>query len=380
MHPCHLWGKLFSRPYNLKRHINEIHTPSHDVATLGWITSTIPPYSGVARPPFSNGIVTPTLPQHDGVTYHQSGVTPATPQCGVTPPRGGVTPPHGGVTPPHGGVTPPNGGVTPPHGGVTPPNGGVTPPNGGVTPPPPPHGRVTLHGGVTPPPHGRVTPQPPPPHGGVTPPNGGVTPPHGGVTPPNGGVTPPNGGVTPPPPPHGRVTLHGGVTPPPHGRVTPQPPPPHGRVTPPPHGGFPPHVGVTPSHGGVTPPFHDGVTPPPPPHDVVNHSMFGMSVTRGSFVFQHPMTMNVCGPTCCGKTTWLKQLLLNVDKMIQTRSHNIFWFYKRLQPIYTELNKKLNNTKFIQCIPPAITNAKFFDDRFPSLFIFDDLMRDSTNK
>ena len=303
IHPCHLWGKLFSRPYNLKRHINEIHTPSHDVATLGWITSTIPPYSGVARPPFSHGRVTPTPPQHDGVTYHQSGVTPATPQCGVTPPQCGVTPPRCGVTP-----------------------------------------------------------------------HGGVTPPHGGVTPPNGGVTPPNGGVTPPPPPHGRVTLHGGVTPPPHGRVTPQHPPPHGRVTPLPHGG------VTPSHGGVTPPFHDGVTPPPPPHDVVNHSMFGMSVTRGSFVFQHPMTMNVCGPTCCGKTTWLKQLLLNVDKMIQTRSHNIFWFYKRLQPIYTELNKKLNNTKFIQCIPPAITNAKFCDDRFPSLFIFDDLMRDSTNK
>ena len=135
-------------------------------------------------------------------------------------------------------------------------------------------------------------------------------------------------------------------------------------VTPLPHGA---RVTPPPPHGGVTP-------PPPPPHDGVNHSMFGVSVTRGPFVFQHPMTMNVCGPTCSGKTTWLKQLLLNADKMIQPRPHNIFWFYKRWQPIYTELRKKLNNIKFIQGIPPTLKNAKFFDERFPTLFIFDDLM------
>ena len=291
MHPCHLCGKLFSRLYNLKRHINETHKASPDVPTThGCITSALPPNSGVAPPPLSHGGDTPIPPQHDGVTYH-----------------------HSGVTPPHGGVTPP-----PLHGGVT-PHGEVTPPHGGVTPPPP-------LGGVT------------PPHGGVSPPHGGVTPPLGGVTPlPLGGVTPPHGGVTPPPPPH-----HGGVTPPlpHHGGVTP-----HGAgVTPPP-----------PPHGGVTP-------PPPPPHDGVNHSMYGVSVTRAPFVFQHPMTMNVCGPTCSGKTTWLKQLLLNADKMIQPRPHNIFWFYKRWQPIYTELRKKLNNIKFIQGIPPTLKNAKFFDE------------------
>ena len=69
---------------------------------------------------------------------------------------------------------------------------------------------------------------------------------------------------------------------------------------------------------------------------------------------------------------------LNADKMIQPRPHNIFWFYKRWQPIYTELRKKLNNIKFIQGIPPTLKNAKFFDERFPTLFIFDDLMRDAT--
>ena len=150
-----------------------------------------------------------------------------------------------------------------------------------------------------------------------------------------------------------------------HYSTPPPPPPPHGGVTPPPP---PPPCG-----GGVTP----SLPSPPPPHDGVNQSMYGVSVTRGPFVFQHPMTMNVCGPTCCGKTTWLKQLLLNVNKMIEPRSHSIFWFYKRWQPIYTELKEKMNNIKFIQGIPPAL-NAKFFDERFPTLFIFDDLMRDAT--
>ena len=139
MYPCHLCGKIFSRMYNLKRHINEIHTASHDVVTRGWITSlTLPAYSGLA-PPLSHGGVTPTPPQHDGITYHHSGVTP---------------PPHGGFTLP----------------------------------------------------------------------------------------------LPPPPPPY------------------------------------------------------DKIITPPPPYDGVNHSMYGVSVTRGPFVFQYPMTMNVCSPTCCGKT------------------------------------------------------------------------------
>ena len=84
-----------------------------------------------------------------------------------------------------------------------------------------------------------------------------------------------------------------------------------------------------------------------------------MNVIEGEFVFQHPMTMNVCGPTSCGKTTWLKQFLLNVNRMLQPRPHCIIWFYKRWQQIYTELKQKLNNIKFIQGIPPALKNAVF---------------------
>ena len=69
-----------------------------------------------------------------------------------------------------------------------------------------------------------------------------------------------------------------------------------------------------------------------------------MNVIEGEFVFQHHMTMNVCGPTSCGKTIWLKQFLLNVNRMIQPRPHYIIWFNKRMQ--------------------------SFFNERFPTLFYF----------
>ena len=178
----------------------------------------------------------------------------------------------------------------------------------------------------------------------------------------------------PPPPPQMPPPPH---LPPPPPQMPQMPPPPQ---IPPPH--LPPPPQIPPPH--LLPPPN---LPPPPPHlppphllPPSPHHLYTpqMNVIEGEFVFQHPMTMNVCGPTCCGKTTWLKQLLLNVDKMIQTRPHNIFWFYKRWQTIYTELKKKLNNIKFIQGIPPALKNAKYFDERFPTLFIFDDLMRDAT--
>ena len=202
---------------------------------------------------------------------------------------------------------------------------------------------------------------------------------HGGITPlhPHGEVTrPPQDVVNPKPSQHDKVTHHSSVEPNPPltcgsggGVTTPPPPPP-----PPPHGGVTPPPPPPPCGGGVTPPPPS----PPTPHGGVNQLMYEVAVTRGPFVFQHPMTMNVCGPTCCGKTTWLKQLLSNVNKMIEPRPHSIFWFFKRWQPIYTELKEKMNNIKFIQGIPPALKNAKFFDERFPTLFIFDDLMRDAT--
>ena len=92
-----------------------------------------------------------------------------------------------------------------------------------------------------------------------------------------------------------------------------------------------------------------------------------------TFIFKHPFTMIVAGPTSCGKTTWIKNLLQQVNSMISPPPLKITWFYKRWQPMYTEMLNTITNMHFIQGVSP--TNI---DSRYPSLYIFDDLMKDAT--
>ena len=48
--------------------------------------------------------------------------------------------------------------------------------------------------------------------------------------------------------------------------------------------------------------------------------------------FKHPFTMIVSGPTGCGKTQWIYNLLTR--DLIHPSPQRIFIFYKRWQPLY----------------------------------------------
>ena len=50
---------------------------------------------------------------------------------------------------------------------------------------------------------------------------------------------------------------------------------------------------------------------------------------NNSIIFQHPFTMIATGPTQCGKTQFIRDLLLS--DMIQPRPERIIYFYKRWQ-------------------------------------------------
>ena len=93
-------------------------------------------------------------------------------------------------------------------------------------------------------------------------------------------------------------------------------------------------------------------------------------------IFQHPFTMMICGPTCSGKTFWVKNLL--ESRPITPLPQQIFWFYRRWQPLYSEIALTIPNIKFIQGIPHDIGNDSYFDARYNTLFIIDDLMKDAT--
>ena len=96
------------------------------------------------------------------------------------------------------------------------------------------------------------------------------------------------------------------------------------------------------------------------------------------FTFKHPFSMTIAGPSCSGKTTWIKQVLKSSDKYIEPTPQNIVWFYKRWQPMYTEMQETIPNIEFIQNIPMNLNDDSLFDTRHPTVIIFDDLMKDAT--
>ncbi|CAC5384203.1 unnamed protein product [Mytilus coruscus] len=84
--------------------------------------------------------------------------------------------------------------------------------------------------------------------------------------------------------------------------------------------------------------------------------------------------MTVSGPTSCGKTYFLKQLLQNLDT-VSPKPQRIIWLYRRWQPLYEEIkNTVLPRVQFIQGIPLDLENDSFLDPTERNLIILDDLM------
>ena len=65
-------------------------------------------------------------------------------------------------------------------------------------------------------------------------------------------------------------------------------------------------------------------------------------------------------------------------EMMQPVPIRIMWFYQRWQPLYSEIKQHIPHMEFVQGIPPTIKRDDFFDTRFPTLFIVDDLMKEAT--
>ncbi|KAK3108257.1 hypothetical protein FSP39_004278 [Pinctada imbricata] len=141
--------------------------------------------------------------------------------------------------------------------------------------------------------------------------------------------------------------------------TTPPPPPPPQGPPPPPPQGLPP--------------------PPPPPPQGLPPPGLSTSSQAGSFKFGHPFTMLVAGPTMSGKSTFVKDLLIYNDVMIQPNPSKIIWIYKRWQPLYDVISKYVSPpVQFIQGLTDEIRRDDFINSRENNLIILDDIQRDAT--
>ena len=87
-------------------------------------------------------------------------------------------------------------------------------------------------------------------------------------------------------------------------------------------------------------------------------------------IFQHPFTCILSGPTMCGKTYLLKEILKNNYVLINQPTQRIIVCYKAWQSFYDEFKRIVPNIKFFE----GIFDIDNVNQNITNLIVFDDLM------
>ena len=94
-----------------------------------------------------------------------------------------------------------------------------------------------------------------------------------------------------------------------------------------------------------------------------------------NFTFTHPFSMIVAGPSRCGKTYWVINLLLNAIERIKPVPEKIVYCYAHWQPKYDVLKKHIDFVQWHEGMP----TKSFLDEISNAILILDDLMAESVN-
>ena len=98
--------------------------------------------------------------------------------------------------------------------------------------------------------------------------------------------------------------------------------------------------------------------------------------TYPEFKFQHMFSMLVVGPSQCGKTYFVQQLLTNkcIDYP-EKKPLQVYWFYNQWQPRYDEIQQVLKKKiRFSQGLPELSEDLHEIKPVHNNILVFDDLM------
>ena len=85
---------------------------------------------------------------------------------------------------------------------------------------------------------------------------------------------------------------------------------------------------------------------------------------------KHPFTGIVAGPTACGKSTWVKNLITYQRDMIDPAPEQVIWFYGEWQPLYDTLSGMVEFREGLADLNTLKTKKR-------TLVIIDDLMTET---
>lgn len=94
------------------------------------------------------------------------------------------------------------------------------------------------------------------------------------------------------------------------------------------------------------------------------------------FKFQHMFSMLVVGPSQCGKTYFVQQLLTkNCIEFPEKKPLQVYWFYNQWQPRYDEIKQVLKKKiRFAQGLPELSDDLHEINPEHNNVLVFDDLM------
>lgn len=99
------------------------------------------------------------------------------------------------------------------------------------------------------------------------------------------------------------------------------------------------------------------------------------------FKFNHMFSMLVVGPSQCGKTYFVEQLLtMNCVKYPNKKPRRIFWFYNQWQSRKACLKSNLGGEiEFTRGLPAMSEDLSEINAKFNIVLVFDDLMSQATD-